>query len=278
MLSPKGQQAAASARAGRLHGRVGPRSLLTLLLVAAFGASLVAAAREGTALHPGGARAAREIAGALFHPDLSPGTLRLALGASWQTVAYATAGTSLALAVAIPAGVLASGVLVRGALARVAVTAAFRGLLGFLRAIHELVWAWLFVAAMGLTPLAAVLALALPYAGILGRILAERLADVPEAPLCALRAAGGSELQVLLYGRLPQALPDFVAYTLYRFECGIRSAAIMSFVGLQGLGYQIQLALDDLRYGELWTFVFFLVALVLAVDRWSSIARRALAP
>ena len=135
-------------------------------------------------------------------------------------------------------------------------------MLGGLRAIHELVWALLFVAAIGLSPFAAVLALALPYAGILGRILAEMLQDVPPGPLASLRTTGAGEGKVLLYGRLPMAFPNMVSYALYRFECGIRSAAIMSFVGLGGLGYQIQISLDDLRFAEVWTFVYCLVLLV----------------
>ena len=74
-------------------------------------------------------------------------------------------------------------------------------------------------------PLAAVLALAIPYGGILGRIYSELLQDVPEEPLRALRSAGASEWRVMLYGRLPMALPDMLSYTFYRFECGIPAAA-----------------------------------------------------
>jgi phosphonate transport system permease protein len=148
-----------------------------------------------------------------------------------------------------------------------------RALLGLLRAVHELVWAWLFVAAVGLSPAAAVLALALPYAGILGRILADMLRDVPAEPLVALRAAGANEAKVLLYGRLPAALPDMVSYALYRYECGLRSAAVLSFVGLGGLGFQIQLSLDDLRFAEVWTFVYALVLLVVVVELASAAVR-----
>lgn len=100
------------------------------------------------------------------------------------------------------------------------------------------------------------------------------LNDVPQAPLRALRSAGASEWQVLIYGRLPMAFADALSYILYRFECAIRSAAIMSFVGLGGLGFQIQLSLQDLRYNEAWTFVFFLIGLVVLVDLWSSGLRR----
>ena len=154
--------------------------------------------------------------------------------------------------------------------------AAVRLMLALMRSVHELVWAWLLIVAIGLSPMAAVLALAIPYAGILGRIYAEVLNDVPEAPLQALRASGASEVGVLLYGRLPMALPDMLSYTFYRFECAIRSAAIFSFVGIQGLGYELQLSLDDLLFEQVWTLLFFLVALVVLVDLWSIWVRRSL--
>ena len=117
----------------------------------------------------------------------------------------------------------------------------------------------------------------MPYAGILGRIYAELLQDVPEAPLRALRGTGASEWRVFWFGRLPMALPDMLSYTFYRLECGIRSAAVLSFVGLGGLGHNIQISLQDIDYSRMWTFVYFLVALVIIVDVWSSMVRRRVA-
>ena len=72
------------------------------------------------------------------------------------------------------------------------------------------------------------------------------------------------------------ALPDAVGYTFYRFECAIRSAAIMSFVGIRGLGFEIQLSLNDLLFSQVWTLILFLLVLVLVVDRWSSRVRQSL--
>lgn len=250
------------------------RGILSLLLLGAFIWSLFTVDWGGDLLHPGGWLAIREFFFGLFHPELSRELLSIGVVASWRTLAYATAGMSLALLIAIPIGVAASGVLARSQVSKAVSIGLFRGILAFLRAIHELVWAWLFVAAIGLSPFAAVLALGLPYGGILGRILAERLTDVPAAPLRALRSSGAGEMQVLVYGRLPYALADMLSYALYRFECAIRSAAIMSFVGLGGLGYQIQISLDDLKYGQVSTFLIFLVALVVIVDVWSSALRR----
>jgi phosphonate transport system permease protein len=253
-----------------LHGR----GLLTALLLGAFAWSLALVPWGEPLVHLGGLMMLREMLAAAVRPALSRDLLAIAVEASWRTVAYATAGVSLAIVLALPAGILASGVLVRQPALRLLSSGVVRALLGVLRAIHELVWALLFVAAIGLSPFAAVLALALPYAGILGRILAEMLQDVPPGPLVSLQTAGANEAKVLLYGRLPMAFPNMVSYALYRFECGIRSAAIMSFVGLGGLGYQIQISLDDLRFAEVWTFIYCLVALVVAVDVVSGVIRR----
>ncbi len=232
---------------------------------------------SGPLVHTGGARSALRFLTALFPPDLSPGFLTIALKASWQTVTYAVAAMTLAVALGLPLGVVASGTVINGSSPwRRLLIAGTRLVLGGLRSVHELVWAVLLVAAIGLSPMAAIFALALPYAGILGRIYAELIQDVPPEPLRALRASGASPLRVLLYGYLQMALPDMLGYTFYRFECGIRSAAILSFVGIQGLGYQIQLSMFDLLLSQVWTLLFFLVALVALVDLWSTRVRRSL--
>lgn len=275
-MIPRGASMRGAGEGVKRPAEMSGRTLLTLLLAAAFLWSLLAVEWGGRLVHPGGGASLVKLLAGMMRPALSPSLLWVAAEASWRTLAYATAGMSVAVALAVPLGVAASGVLSSRRWAKRISSALFRGILGFLRAIHELVWAWLFVAAFGLSPIAAVLALGLPYGGILGRILADMLVDVPEEPLRALRSSGASELKVLLYGRLPLAFADMVSYTLYRYECAIRSASIMSFVGLGGLGYQIQLSLDDLKYGEVTTFLLFLIGMVVLVDAWSSRLRRRL--
>ncbi len=268
----------AGALPSTLRARVEGRRALTLALTGMLALSLLAVPwREGL-LHGGGLRAAGEIALAALRPELSWALAGTVVTAAWRTLAYALAGLSLALVLGVPLGVVASGVLARTRWARWCSVGGARGLLGVLRAVHELVWAWLLVAAVGLSPWAGVLALALPYAGILGRVLAELLQDADEAPLEALRRAGASEAQVLAHGRLPLIAADAVGYIFYRLECGIRSAAVLSFVGLGGLGFHIQTALADLDFARAWTFVWAMALLMVAVDAWSSAVRRGLAP
>lgn len=265
-------------REGRLGGRfLGGRGALTAILVGAFLLSLAAVDWRGGVFNTGGLSAMGEIAAAAFQPDLAPDVLAIGARSTWTTIAYAFAGMTVALLIGIPFGVVASGVVFRSERRRRAGAAGSRFALAGFRAVHELVWAWLFVAAIGLSPVAGVLALGIPYGGILGRIYAELLQDVPEAPLRALRSAGASEWRVFWFGRLPMALPDMLSYTFYRLECGIRSAAVLSFVGLGGLGHNIQISLQDIDYGRMWTFVYFLIALIVIVDVWSSLVRRRVA-
>ncbi|MDA0263899.1 MAG: ABC transporter permease subunit [Chloroflexi bacterium] len=255
------------------------RRLLTVVLAGALVWSLTGVDWGGGIIHTGGGNALKEFFLALFPPELSPTFLRLALSASWQTAVHAVAGITLAIIIGLPMGVAASGTLAtpgRSRTARFAIPAAVRFVLAFMRSIHELVWAVLFVTAFGLSSLAVVLAIAVPYAGILGRIYSELLNDIPEGPLDSLRSTGASPVRVLLYGRIPMALTDMLSYSFYRFECAIRAAAIMSFVGIRGLGYEIQISLNDLLFSQVWTLLLFLIGIVLLVDYWSTRIRRSL--
>ncbi|MCM2532572.1 ABC transporter permease subunit [Neobacillus pocheonensis] len=261
-------------KSDRFNFHLPKRFFLTLLLIAVFVWSLFSVEWNKDVFHTGGIPTMLQILKAIIHPDLSPPLLILGVQSAWITLVYAVSGMSLAIIYAFIVGILASGILTSSKTSRLFSKVFFRGLLGFTRSIHELVWAWLFVAAVGLSPYAAILAIAIPYGGILGRIFADMLNDVPEQPVKALKSVGASRLQILFYGYLPLVLIDMVSYTMYRFECAIRSSAIMSFVGLGGLGYQIQLSLADLKYEQVWTYVFFLIVLVLFVDIWSNFVRK----
>lgn len=252
------------------------RFILTLLLIFVFVWSLFSIQWNADLFHSGGIPTMLQILKGLIHPDLSPDVLFLGIKSAWITLAYAVAGMSLAIIYALIVGILASGTLTSSNTSRIISKVFFRGILGFTRSIHELIWAWLFVAAVGLSPYAAILALAIPYGGILGRIFADMLTDIPEEPIKALKLAGASKLQTLIYGYLPLVWAGMISYTMYRFECAIRSSAIMSFIGLGGLGYQIQLSLADLKYDQVWAYVFFLIGLVIFVDIWSNFVRKGL--
>ena len=246
------------------------KGILSLLLFLVFILSLSQIPWGPELIHAGGKSTLTEIVVSLFNPNLSTEILQIAFLASWQTLVYAVAGIGLALIIAIILGVLSSGVLYKS----VVVKTFARSLLGFMRAIHELIWAWLFVAAIGLSPLAAIFALAIPYGGTLGRVFSDLLQDVSDPKIEALKTSGASPIQQLFYGYLPSAFSNMLSYTMYRLECAVRSSSILSFIGLGGLGFQIQISLQDLKYNEVWTFLFFLIGLVMLIDWWSNLVRR----
>lgn len=257
-----------------VQARPAGRSLLSLILVVAFGLSVLAVVGDPVA-GSGGVDAAREVLASLPRTDLSPPFLRTVAEATLLTAAYAVAAMTVALAVGIPGALAVSGVLVRRRTVRVASVSVFRSLFATVRAIHELVWALLLLIVLGPNPIAGVIAIGLPYGATVARVLGERLTDVSAAPLAALASAGSSPWQTLFYGRLPLAGSDLAGYLFYRFECAVRAAAVLSFIGLGGIGFQIQIALADLRFERVWPLIGALLVLVVGVDRLSRYVREA---
>ena len=214
----------------------------------------------------------------LFPPDVSPNFLRTVLWAVVQTMATALAGTLLSILLALPLGMLGTATLWRRGILVSAETGGLqyqagavasrlsRALLGFVRAVPDLVWALLFVAAVGLGPLAGTLALTVAYSGMLGRVYADVFEHVNPQPLEALQSTGATRLQIFLRGVWPQALPHLVAYSLYSFECCVRAAAVLGFVGAGGIGYEISVSMRLFEYGQVLTFLLVLIALLAATD------------
>ena len=224
----------------------------------------------------------------LFPPDLSPSFLNVVGAAALQTVAIAIAGTALSIVIGIPLGMLATptlwqhGVLVAGErpgaskLFLASLSRATRALLSFLRAVPDLVWGLLFVVAVGLGSLAGTLALAVSYAGVLGRVYADVFEDVDQHALEALHATGATRTQVFLFAVWPQAAASITAYTLYSFECCVRAAAVLGFIGAGGIGYEINISMRLFEYGQVLTLMLTLVGLVAATDAASRFVRRRL--
>ena len=253
---------------------VGGRGVTSLILCAIFVMSLITVDWETSVFHDGGISSVFLILQGMVELDLSPEFLGIALEASWITLTYAFAAMSLAMVIAVPVSFLASGSLFKSVTSKIVSISLIRVMLALVRSIHELIWAWLLAIGLGFTPTAGVIALAIPYSAILARIFADFLNDVPDSPLNALRASGASPFQVLIYGRIPLAAKDILSYAFYRFECCVRSAAVLSFIGLQGIGYQIMISLDDVHFGQVWTLLIFLVVMVVLIDYWGSLIRR----
>ena len=196
-----------------------------------------------------------------FRPDLSIGYLGTVLQDALTTLAYAAAAMSLATFFGILGTLAALETLTSKPIAWLA-----QLVLLLSRSVHELVWALLLVQALGLSPWAGVLAIAIPYGGILGHIFTNQINDAPRPPLLALEAAGAGKLLTLAYGQVPAVFKAVTTYWAYRFECALRSAAVLSFVGLGGLGFRIEIALTDLNYAKAWTPIWVLIIMVVGFD------------
>ena len=145
-----------------------------------------------------------------------------------------------------------------------------------LRSVPELVWALVFVRVVGLGPTAGVLAIALTYGGMLGKVYGEILESGETHATETLLRNGSSRLQAFFYGLLPQNAAELTSYTVYRWECAIRSSVVLGFVGAGGLGQQMDNSMKMFNGGEVLTMLAVFVALVALADRVSAGLRRAL--
>jgi len=216
-------------------------------------------------------------------PAHSTEFLAMVLRETWQTVAIATAGLTLALLAAIPATFVISE---RLSISRLGtgrvhpfaaiVRQALRWVLMVLRSVPELVWALLFVRIVGLGPTAGVLAIALSYSGMLAKVYAEILESSDAHATDVLLANGSGRLPALLYGALPDSSAELVSYTVYRWECAIRGSAVMGFVGAGGLGQRLDESTKMMAGGEVATMLIVFVLLVALADLVSRFLRRRL--
>ena len=206
----------------------------------------------------------------------------------WDTVVLAAAGMGLALIVGFVLGFFGAsswwadeggcerapwGRFVRCRLLPL-MYGSVRVLIVLMRSVHELLWAVLLLAAFGLNSFGAVIAIAIPYGGTLAKVFSEMLDECPRESARSLRAIGARPLQVFLFGLLPRALGDMSAYAFYRFECAVRSSAVLGFFGYPTLGYYLRQAADNLHYREVWTYLYALFAVVLVFEVWSAHLRR----
>jgi phosphonate transport system permease protein len=209
--------------------------------------------------------------------------LQMVLRETWQTVAIATAGLTLALLGAIPATLVVTERLSisrlgtgRMRLSSNLVRQCVRWILVLLRSVPELVWALLFVRVVGLGPTAGVLAIALTYSGMLGKVYAEILESSDAHATDILLANGAGRLPALLYGALPESASELVSYTVYRWECAIRGSAVMGFVGAGGLGQRMDESTRMMAGSEVSTMLIVFVLLVALADLVSKMLRRRL--
>jgi phosphonate transport system permease protein len=223
----------------------------------------------------------------LFPPDFSPVVIQEALKGTVETFAISFMGTLMAVVIALSIVFFASRNLIYSGLlyemeprqgrkraARMLPYLAAKSLLNILRTIPEMVWALIFVFLVGLGPFPGVLALGVHTGGVLGKLFGEVLENVDNQPIESLQATGANRLQILFYGIVPQVLPHFISYTLYRWEVNIRVAAVLGLVGAGGLGQRIHIAISLFLENQLLTLLIAIYLLVTVVDYLSAYLRR----
>ena len=260
-------------------------AILAALLVWSFS---VARGEILQILTPGGIGQAGEYLSKFWPPETGAKFLNTTLEAAAETLAISIGGTALAAVLALALLYFAASEELIGAggewestsarhrAARRTLHIIARALLNLFRTIPEIVWAIFFVFAVGLGTFAGTLALGIHNAGVMGKLYAETAENVRREPIEALRAAGASRFTAFVYGALPQASPQLIAYTLYRWEVNIRAAAILGFVGAGGLGQQMHISISLFLESRLATLTIATFILDNAVDLLSGYLRRKL--
>ncbi|MDA8234860.1 MAG: phosphonate ABC transporter, permease protein PhnE [Clostridia bacterium] len=230
----------------------------------------------GLFLDPGNLKAMGRFIGGLWPPETGYEFLASTFKLIGETIAISIIGTALAVLVAFPLSILATRLRGEEFSRRAVGTPRWilrwggyylaRTVLNLFRGVPELMWALIFVVAVGLGPFPGVLALAAHSTGVLGKLYSELFESVDQRLVETVRATGADELKVLLYNRLPVTLPVFLSYTLFRWECNMRAATILGFVGAGGIGTQLMISMKLFAYSEVMTLVLEIMALVILVD------------
>ena len=204
-------------------------------------------------------------------PDFSK--LPAAAWPTLQTVDIALFGTLVGITIALPLALLAAANMTPSRFAYYAA----RAIIGFTRAVPDLVWALLFVTAVGLGPFPGGLALGVHSVGMLGRLFAETIEQMDMAPIHALQLTGARRLQVFSHGIIPTILPSLLGISLYRLDENIRSSLVLGFVGAGGIGFQLLTAMNLFQYQEVSLLLIIIFVVVLTAERISAALRERLA-
>lgn len=202
-----------------------------------------------------------------FPPDF--GDWRSYLSELLVTLQIALWGTALAVVCAVPLGLLASSNLTPWW-----VHHPVRRVLDACRAINEMVFALLFVVAVGLGPFSGVLALWVHTTGVLGKLFSEAVEAIDPHPVEGIRATGAHPLHEVLYGVLPQVLPLWVSFALYRFESNVRSASVVGMVGAGGIGMVLWDVVRGFQYAQSAAVLILLAIAVTLIDLLSAQLRK----
>jgi phosphonate transport system permease protein len=210
-----------------------------------------------------------QMAGGFFPPDFRD--WKYYFGEMVVTVQMALCATLFAVLCSIPLGLLCAQ-----NIAPIWIYQPVRRLMDAARAINEMVFALLFIVAVGLGPFAGVLALFVHTTGILAKLFAEAVEQIDPRPVDGIRSTGAGILEEIAYAVIPQVLPLWASYALYRFESNVRSAAVVGMVGAGGIGYVLYDIIRAFEYGKTCAVLLILIVSVTVIDLVSSKIRKTL--
>lgn len=210
-----------------------------------------------------------DFAADLLRPDFTD--WRLFVAQMWLTVQIALWGTFLAVFLAVPMGLAAAR-----NIAPVWVVQPVRWIMNMLRSIPDLVMALLFIVAVGLGPLAGVLAITLNTAGVLAKLFSEAVESIDKGPVEGVRATGASGLHEIVWGVIPQVAPLWTSFALYRFESNSRSATVLGLIGAGGIGQVLFDRMNGFDFNAVSAIVIIVVVAVTLIDMLSQAMRKRL--
>ncbi|GAA2638755.1 phosphonate ABC transporter, permease protein PhnE [Actinomadura fulvescens] len=259
--------------------RRSPRTIITAGLITAALVALHAAAWIDTDMDLGmlaeGRHGMARFVAEAFPPDFAwDPVVRSGLEACLVTLWIGLLGTTLSIPFTIVLCALGS----RATSSNAAVYQIARGIMSFLRAVPDVVFALIFVTAVGLGPFAGVLALVCNNTGVMGKLWSEAMEEIDDGPAQALRLAGAGRVQLIAHAVLPAAVPQLIGLALYRLDVNVRASLVLGLVGAGGIGFLINQSIQEFRFDEMLTYILMVLALVVAVDVLSSVIRRRLTP
>jgi phosphonate transport system permease protein len=260
---------------------VRPKKPLRWITTAAAVAAVVglhAVAIDGTDFKPqllaDGWRGMAAFVADAFPPDLSwDKTVRPGLEATLVTLWIGLLGTTLS----IPSALFLAALAANNTSPHRLVYQTARSILSFFRAVPDIVFALIFVTAVGLGPFAGVLALICHNTGVMGKLWAESMEEVDAGPQEALRTAGANRIQQVANAALPMVIPQFVGLLLYRFDVNVRSSLVLGLVGAGGIGLLINQSIKSFQFDSMLTHILIVLVLIIIVDQFSAWVRKRLA-
>jgi phosphonate transport system permease protein len=206
-------------------------------------------------------------------PDLRDQTIDQGLDACVVTLAIGLLGTTFSIPFSLALALLGARTTSRV----VVVYQVARFVMSFFRAVPDIVFALIFVTAVGLGPFAGVLAIICHNTGVMGKLWSEAMEEIDQGPVEALRTAGASSPQIASHVVLPSVVPQFVGLLLYRFDVNVRSSLVLGLVGAGGIGFLINQSISLFRFDEMLTYIIMVLVLIVAVDVLSAQIRHRLA-